>query len=156
MAVFANKKKSGPNNRFQGALHKVSGPLNRDVGRTILSNTTWRYSIFEILGILLMLIGVGLGFYSTILSAKAVAHSKPAADSFSNPDASMLELRDSYIRMMEPTYASLNKITLSRGGAFVFLSGLFVFTVARRRRWNACLCRENSPAQDHAHPSPRA
>ena len=23
-----------PNNRFQGTLHKVSGPLNRDVGHT--------------------------------------------------------------------------------------------------------------------------
>jgi len=98
-----------------------------------------RYSVPEFLGILLMLIGIGLGFTSTYLSAKDYTESKPAADAFANPDSSLSEVRDSYIRMMEPTYTALNKITLSRAGVFLFLSGIFVFTVARRYRWNALL-----------------
>lgn len=98
-----------------------------------------RYSAPEFLGILLMLIGIGLGFYSTCLSAKDYSDSKPAADAFADPDSDMLQVRDSYIRMMEPTYTSLYKITLSRAGVFLFLSGVFVFIVARRYRWNALL-----------------
>lgn len=108
-----------------------------------MSNKHSRYSAPEYLGIMLMLIGIGLGFYSTYLSAKDYSDSKPAADAFADPDSDMLQVRDSYIRMMEPTYTSLNKITLSRGGVFLFLSGIFVFTVARRYRWNALLNAED-------------
>jgi len=86
-----------------------------------------------------MLIGIGLGFYSTYLSAKDYSDSKPAADAFADPDSSLSDARDSYIQMMEPTYTALNKITLSRAGVFIFLSGILVFSVSRRYRWNALL-----------------
>ena len=109
-----------------------------------MDNIHNRYSIPEYLGILLMLIGIGLGYFTTYLSAKAYSDSKPAADAFAEPDSDMLQVRDSYIRMMEPTYTSLNKITISRGGVFLFLTGLAVFVVARRRHWNALLDAEIS------------
>ena len=91
-----------------------------------------------------MLLGIGLGFFSTYLSAKAYSDSEQAAETFSDRDSDLMETRDSYIRMMEPTYTSLNKITISRGGVFLFLTGLAVFVVARRRHWNALLDAEIS------------
>ena len=91
-----------------------------------------------------MLFGIGLGFFSTYLSAKAYSDSEQAAETFSDRDSDLMETRDSYIRMMEPTYTSLNKITISRGGVFLFLTGLAVFVVARRHHWNALLNAEFS------------
>ena len=88
------------------------------------------------LGILLMIAGVILGIYVSYLSTHNAAIGEKNARSL-NMDGTAPEIRTSYTAAMLPTFEAARLIALSRSGGYVFLTGLGLFVVAKRRRWNA-------------------
>ena len=93
----------------------------------------------ECLGIALMLFGITLGFYSTYLSAREVSIGKADYESFiSFRETTVSEMWRCFRGMMVPMRGVEEKIALSRGGLYLFLSGLGIFVVAKRRRMLFC------------------
>jgi hypothetical protein len=114
-----------------------------------MSNKHNRFSAPEWLGILLMIAGVLLGLYVAYLSAHNASIGERNAQSL-NLDGTLSDIRTSYMGAMLPTFEVARLIALSRTGGYVFLSGLGLFVVAKRRRWNAALpevARENTHEQ---------
>ena len=99
---------------------------------------TTRFSAPEWLGIVLMLAGVLLGIYIACLSTHNASLGKKNARSL-NFDGTLTDIKTSYMGAMLPTFEAARLIALSRTGGYVFLSGLGIFVVAKRRRWNASL-----------------
>ena len=85
-----------------------------------------------------MIAGVLLGFYIAYLSTHNAAIGERNARSL-NLDGTLSEIRTSYMGAMLPTFEAARLIALSRTGGYVFLTGLGLFVVAKRRRWNATL-----------------
>ena len=98
-----------------------------------------RFSWHECLGIAIMLFGITLGFYSTYLSAREVSIGKADYESFiSFRETTVSEMWRCFRGMMVPMRGVEEKLALSRGGLYLFLSGLGFFVVVKRRR--AFLC----------------
>jgi arginine exporter protein ArgO len=110
---------------------------------------TTRLSAPEWLGILLMIAGVLFGLYVAYLSTHNASTGERKARSM-NLDGSLSEIRTSYMGAMLPTFEAARLIALSRTGGYVFLTGLGLFVVAKRRRWNATLP-EVSSERIHEH-----
>ena len=99
---------------------------------------TTSFSAPEWLGILLMIAGVILGLYVAYLSTHNAAIGDKNARSL-NLDGTLSDIKTSYMGAMLPTFEAARLIALSRTGGYVFLTGLGLFVVAKRRRWNATL-----------------
>ena len=103
-----------------------------------MSNKDKRFSAPEWLGILLMIAGVILGLYVSYLSTHNAAIGEKNARSM-NLDGTLYDIKTSYMGAMLPTFEAARLIALSRTGGYVFLMGLGVFVVAKRRQWNETL-----------------
>ncbi len=103
-----------------------------------MSNKHKRFSAPEMLGILLMIAGVCLGLYVSYLSKQNADIGDNNAQSM-NLDGTLSEIKTSYMGAMLPTFETARLIALSRSGGYVFLMGLGVFVVAKRRQWNETL-----------------
>ena len=89
----------------------------------------------EIIGILLIISGICLGFYSTFLSAKEVSAGKADYELFiSYGETTLDEMWRRYAGMMVPLHGVEEKLAISRGGLYLFLTGFGIFVVSKRRR----------------------
>ena len=109
-----------------------------------MSNKFARHSIPELLGIILMLAGIGLGYYSAYLGAHRANVIDENMEIFANLSSELDDMKTSMDAIMPSFTLDLKLTALSRGGIFTFLAGLGVFVVARRRCWNAGLRSEDT------------
>ena len=86
-----------------------------------------------------MLSGIVFGFYSTYLSAREVSAGKTNYEAFiSYRKTTVAEMWKSYAGMMAPMHGVEAKLAMSRGGLYLFLLGLGIIVVAKRRRTRPC------------------
>ena len=98
----------------------------------------------------MMLSGICLGFYSTFLSAKEVSAGKADYVLFiSYGETTLDEMWRRYSGMMLPLHGVEEKLAISRGGLYLFLTGFGIFVVSKRRR--ACRSAENKYAGQKYH-----
>ena len=97
------------------------------------------FSWHECIGIALMLSGIVLGFYSTYLSAREVSAGKADYEAFiSYRTTTVAEMWKSYAGMMDPLHGVEEKLAMSRGALYLFLLGLGIIVVAKRRKTILC------------------
>ena len=97
------------------------------------------FSRLEYLGIVLMLFGLVLGFYSTYLSAIEVSAGRADYEAFiSFRTTTVSEMKRSFAGMMTPMKGVEAKLAISRGGLYLFLSGFGLIVLAKRRRPPIC------------------
>ena len=102
-----------------------------------MSNKYDSHSIPELLGIILMLVGIGLGYYSVYIDAHRANVIDENMEIFTNPSSELGDMKTSMDAIMPSLTLDIKLTAHSRCGIFTFLAGLGVFVVARRRRWNA-------------------
>ena len=97
-----------------------------------------------------MLSGICLGFYGTFLSAIEVSAGKADYVLFiSYGETALDEMWRRYAGMMAPLHGVEEKLAISRGGLYLFLTGFGIFVVSKRRR--ACRSAENKYAGQKYH-----
>jgi hypothetical protein len=104
-----------------------------------MSNKSSRYSIPEMLGIMLMLIGVGLGFYIIYLSTHQASTGIRNFQSMWAGEIGLAEIKSQFSEVYQPLNESVRLTAFSHAGGYIYLPGLFLYIVARRRRWNRAL-----------------
>ena len=98
-----------------------------------------RYSFPEMLGILLMLAGVGLGFFVTCLSTNFASAGIENFRSMYEGDITLDAIKSQNHEVFLPLNTSARLSAYSHYGGYVFLPGICLFVLARRRRWNKAL-----------------
>ena len=104
-----------------------------------MSNKSSRYSIPEMLGILLMLSGVGLGFIITYYSTHLASTGIGNFQSMWAGEIGLTEIKAQVIEVYQPLNESTRLAAISHAGGYIYLPGIILFVVARRRRWNNAL-----------------
>ncbi len=104
-----------------------------------MSNKSNRYSISEMLGILLMLIGVSLGLCITYLSTHQASTGIRNFQSMWAGEIGMAEIKGQFSEVYQPLNESVRLAKFTNTGVYIYLPGLCLFVVARRRRWNKAL-----------------
>ena len=87
------------------------------------------------LGIMLMLIGVSLGFYIIYLSTHQASTGIRNFQSMWAGEIGMAEIKAQFSEIYQPLNESVRLAKLTNVGVYIYLPGIVLFTLARRHRW---------------------
>ncbi len=114
-------------------------PYRTPLAIVIMSKKYILYSIPEMLGILLMLAGVGLGFIITYYSTHLASTGIGNFQSMWAGEIGLTEIKAQVSEVYQPLNESTRLAAISHAGGYIYLPGIILFVVARRRRWNRAL-----------------
>ena len=98
-----------------------------------------RFSIPEWIGILLMVSGIALGFYGSIAGALQMSASTQKFSIFLEGANDLSEIQSVLKDVSSGLSKGLATTGLAGTGFWSFLSGIAVFVISRRQRWNKAL-----------------
>ena len=87
------------------------------------------------LGILLMLAGVGLGFFVTCLSMHFASTGIRNFRSMWAGEIGLAEIKAQVTEVYQPLNESVRLAKLTNVGVYIYLPGIVLFALARRHRW---------------------
>lgn len=96
-----------------------------------------QFSAPEWIAILLMIAGIACGFYGIISGTQHLSSGLDTYNEYLNSGEGLSGIQDAIKRSSARISKGQNTIRLAGLGHWLFLSGLGVFVVARRQRWNS-------------------
>ena len=97
------------------------------------------FSAPEWMAILLMIAGIACGLYGSISSTQHISSGLDSFNGYLNSNEGLSGIQDAIKQTTAQISKGQNTVRLTGIGHWLFLSGLGVFVVARRQRWNSSL-----------------
>ena len=140
---------NSPNKALQVTAHKAAPNLNADVRRKIMKTNYNRFSISEWIGILLMVCGIALGFYGRIASTLQMSASTQKYSTFLEEAGDLTDIKSATKDVTSGLSRGQATAGLAGIGFWIFLSGIAVFNISRRQRWNRLLTENPYSAENN-------